>query len=141
MNTRATTTEVHSEFTQQQKRDVLDDDRKARERPATFKDFASAFANETRGGRFAKSSTDQTVTPLPSGPWSAQPGPGDEPPLGMDVNAVPDLGFPLNKQTSVAQAPASPLAVETATDERGGATGPERSSSSLSEKSTQETGQ
>jgi hypothetical protein len=89
----------------------------------TFRSFADAFANETRGGRYGKSGTDQTVQPLPSGPWSAQPGPGDEPPLGFDVNAVPDLGFPLNKQ-SVASNPASLAAVETATDRNGTASNP-----------------
>jgi hypothetical protein len=120
MNTRATSTEVYSEFTQQQKRDVMESDRKARERPATFKDFESALANEQRGGRFAKSSSDQTVTSLPSGPWSAQPGPGDEPPLGYDINAVPDLGF-RNEQKSGAPV-SSPV---DATDDRGGTAPPD----------------
>jgi hypothetical protein len=127
-----TSTELQSPLTQDEKRREMEQDRKARKQqgPTTFKDFASAFANETRGGRYAKSDAAPLIKPLTSGPWSPQPTPGDEPPLGYDINAVPDLGFP----KSVAPTPASPLAaVETATDERGGATEPQRPSSSLSE--------
>jgi hypothetical protein len=116
-----TSTEVQSPLTQDEKREVLKNDRRVREM-TTFRSFADAFANETRGGRFAKSDTGPTIKPLPpNSPWASNPVP-DEPPLGFDVNAVPDLGFPLNKQTSVVPTPAIPLAaVETATDERGGA--------------------
>ena len=108
-----TTSEVYSDLTQEEKRHEMEQDRKAR---TTFKDFASAFANEGRGGRFAKSSDDQAIKPLPpNSPWSgAQPSPGDELPLGYDINAVPDLGFP----KSVAPTP-DPLAVETATERSG----------------------
>jgi hypothetical protein len=121
-----TTSEVYSDLTQEEKRHEMEQDRKAR---TTFKDFASAFANEGRGGRFAKSSDDQAIKPLPpNSPWSgAQPSPGDELPLGYDINAVPDLGFP----KSVAPTP-DPLAVETATDERGGAVIPPDSAPSPS---------
>jgi hypothetical protein len=110
-------------ITQDDKRRVLASDRLAREQgSATYKDFASAFANENRGGRFAKSDTGPTVKALPAAsPWSgAQAGPGTEEPLGYDINAVPDLGFPLNKQ-SVAQAPSvSPSdVIETATERSG----------------------
>jgi hypothetical protein len=111
----STSTEVHSPLTQDEKREVQRQDRTAQQ--ATFKDFDSAFANETRGGRYAKSDAAPLIKPLTSGPWSPQPTPGDEPPLNFDVNAVPDLGFPLNKQS--VPAPASAPAVET-TDERGG---------------------
>ena len=102
----------NNESSQSERKEVLKNDR-----PSTFKDFT--FANETRGGRYAKSDSGPTVRPLPpSSPWASNPVPA-EPPLGYDINAVPDLGFPLNKQ-SVAQAPAdpSPSAVETASDER-----------------------
>ena len=76
-----------------------------RERSTTYKSFASAFADETKGGRYAKSDSGPTIKPLPpNSPWSSsQPQPGDEPPLGYDINAVPDLGFN-NEQKSVAQA-------------------------------------
>jgi hypothetical protein len=112
-----TSTEYHSPLTQEEKLREVKQDQKAGEQqqaPATFKDFASAFANENRGGRFGKSGTDQTIKPLPpNSPWASNPVP-DEPPLGFDINQVPDLGFPLNK--SVAEAPsASPSDVETAT--------------------------
>jgi hypothetical protein len=135
-NTTSTSIELQSPLSQAEKRALIKNDQKVREGPTTYKDFESAFANEGRGGRFAKSSDDQAIKPLPpNSPWSgAQPQPGDELPLGYDINDVPDLGFPLNKQ-SVVQAPAlTPLAaVETATDERGGAgSAPQRSSSSLS---------
>jgi hypothetical protein len=111
---------VHSDLTQEEKIQEIDKDRKARGL-STFKDFASAFANETRGGRFAKSDHTSMAKPLPpNSPWAGpNPGPGDEPPLGYDINEVPDLGYPLNKQ-SIAQAPASSPAVEPATDERRG---------------------
>jgi hypothetical protein len=107
-----TSTEIHSELTQEEKRRIMKDDRL----PTTFSEFAKTLANETKGGRYGKSDASPLIRPLPSGPWSAQPGPGDEPPLGVDINAVPDLGFPLNQQ-SVAQAPAKSPAVETATDD------------------------
>jgi hypothetical protein len=85
-------TELQSSLTQEEKRREMEQDRKVREqqqRPPTFKDFASAFANETKGGRFAKSGTGSTVQPLPSGPWSPnQPSPGDEPSLGVNINQV-----------------------------------------------------
>jgi hypothetical protein len=50
------TTEVYSPLTQQERRDVMKQDRKVREQQGqtTFKDFASAFASENSGGRFAK---------------------------------------------------------------------------------------
>ena len=102
---------------QSDRREVLQNERRAREQgPSTFRSFADAFANETRGGRFAKSSDATTIKPLPpSSPWSSsQPSPGDEPQLGYDINAVPDLGFP----KSVAPTP-DPLAVETATERSG----------------------
>jgi hypothetical protein len=121
------------ELTQDEKRSVLENDRKVREQGVTFKNFAdAAIGNEaTRsGGRFAKLDVAPVVKPLPpNSPWSSQqPRLPDEAPLGFDINAVPDLGFPLNQ--SVAQAPASsPAAVETVTDERGG---PHQPASSLS---------
>jgi hypothetical protein len=114
-----TTTEVQSPLTQAEKRREMEQDRKA----TTFRSFADAFVSENRGGRFGKSGNDQTVKPLPpESPWSgAQPAPGDELPLGYDINAVPDLGFPLNKQSATAPSAVSPCDVET-TDEQGGVT-------------------
>jgi hypothetical protein len=83
-----TSTEVQSPLTQDEKRREMEQDRKAREQPATYKDFASAFASENKGGRYGKSSASATVQPLTSGPWSPQPGPGDEPSVGIDIERV-----------------------------------------------------
>jgi hypothetical protein len=83
-----TSTEVQSPLTQDEKRRELEQDRKAREQPATYKDFTSAFANENRGGRYGKSDSTSLIKPLTSGPWSPQPGPGDEPSLGVDIERV-----------------------------------------------------
>jgi hypothetical protein len=52
----------------------------------------------------------------PSSPWSAPCPSGDEPPLNVDVNAVPDLGFHEASPTpNSGEAPTvfSPLSVET----------------------------
>jgi hypothetical protein len=87
MNTSTTSTELQSPLSQDEKRAVMKNDQKVREQ-ATFKDFASAFANEGREGRFKK--LDQPVTPLPPGsPWSGeQPSPGDEPAYGISIDKV-----------------------------------------------------
>jgi hypothetical protein len=104
-----------SELTTEEKRRVLDNDRRVRE-GSTLRDFAdSGFGNEGReSGRFARLDDKPIVKRLPpNSPWSGmQPGPGDEPALGYSVD---DLG--LQKSDAVAPAPPS---VETATDERGG---------------------
>jgi hypothetical protein len=66
-----TSIELQSPLTQAERRDLIKQDRKAREqqqRPATFKAFADAFANEARDGRYAKSDHGATIKPLPSGP-------------------------------------------------------------------------
>jgi hypothetical protein len=91
MTTPTTSTELQSPLTQQERRDVMKQDRKVREQQqgqTTFKDFASAFANEGREGRFKK--LDQPVTPLPpTSPWSGeQPSPGDEPAYGVSIDKV-----------------------------------------------------
>jgi hypothetical protein len=80
-----TTTEVQSPLTQDEKRRELENDRKVR---TTFKSFTDAFVNETRGGRYGKSDSTSLIKPLTSGPWSPQPGPGDEPSLGVDIERV-----------------------------------------------------
>jgi hypothetical protein len=86
-----TSTELHSSLSQEEKRREMDNDRKAREQgKITFKDFASAFASEGReSGRFAKINPP-TVQPLPpNSPWSsAQPTPGEEPALGVNIDQV-----------------------------------------------------
>jgi hypothetical protein len=107
---------------QSERRQVLQDDR------ATFRSFADAFANEARGGRFAKSDHASMVKPLPpTSPWAGpNPGPGDEPPLGYDINEVPDLGFPQS-------GPAPGASAVEPTDDRGGASpGPDSPASTLS---------
>jgi hypothetical protein len=87
-----TTEEVYSPLTQQEKLDVMKQDRKVKEQQqgqTTFKDFASAFTSENSGGRFAKINPP-TVQPLPpNSPWSSeQPSPGDEASLGYSVDRV-----------------------------------------------------
>jgi hypothetical protein len=102
------------ELTDEEKRRVLDNDRRVREQ-ATFKSFADAFANEGReSGRFKKLDVTPIVKRLPpSSPWSpAQPRLPDEPPLGYSVD---DLGL----QKSGASAPVPPSVVETALDRDG----------------------
>jgi hypothetical protein len=82
-----TSTELQSPLTQDEKRDLMKNDQKVREQ-ATYKDFASAFASENKGGRYGKSNASGTIQPLTSGPWSPQPGPADEPSLGVDIERV-----------------------------------------------------
>jgi hypothetical protein len=70
------------------------------------------------GGRFKKENATQVVgiptypTP-PNGPWATPDPSGPEPPLGYDINALPELG-------EVAAPATLPCAVETASPSRGG---------------------
>jgi hypothetical protein len=85
-----TATDPQPQITQEEKRRVLENDRRAREQ-ATFKSFSDAFANEGKeSGRFSKLNVAPVVHPLPpNSPWSgAQPSPGDEPAYGVDINKV-----------------------------------------------------
>jgi|SRR6516165_12040733 hypothetical protein len=105
--------------------------RRAREpaQPTTFHQFAQSNSDETSGGRFAKQegSTPQVVgadgpptcPALPSSsPWSGEDPVPDEPPLGININAMPELGqnptgLPMSQPvaTGVAEAPLGPRQV------------------------------
>lgn len=90
---------------------------------STYLDHASAEADQVSSGRFANQ-TATRVAGVPKYPrqpatshWSRDPT-GVEPPLNLDVNAVPDLGFHAAPSTNSSEADvppvfASPLAVET----------------------------
>jgi hypothetical protein len=82
-----TSTELESPLSQDEKRAVMKNDRRVREQ-TTFKSFADALANEGREGRFKK--VESPPKPLPANsPWSgANPGPGDEAPLGFNIDRV-----------------------------------------------------
>jgi hypothetical protein len=87
---------------------IPDPDRRRRAResaqPTSFHQFAQSSSDEIAGGRYAKQegSTPQVVgadgppiyPQLPSSsPWSgAAPEPGIEPPTGININAMPELG-------------------------------------------------
>jgi hypothetical protein len=78
------------EISQDEKRRVLENDRRLREQ-ATFKSFSDAFANEGKeSGRFSKLNVAPVVHLLPANsPWSGeQPSPGDEAAYGVDINKV-----------------------------------------------------
>jgi hypothetical protein len=65
---------------------------KAREPAIASTYFAQAAASaEQQDGTATVTGASTVVLPVPS--WCVDPVPA-EPPLGIDVNAVPDLGFP-----------------------------------------------
>jgi hypothetical protein len=103
--------QVQAEISDDEKREVIENDRRVREQGTSFKSFTDAFANEGKeSGRFSRLDVKPTIHKLPeSSPW-AHPDPGGiEPPLGYSVD---DLGL------QKSGAPVSP-SVE-ATDDRGG---------------------
>jgi hypothetical protein len=82
-----TSTELQSPLTQAEKRREMENDRKVRQ-ATTFKDFASAFASEGREGRFKKVESPPKPLP-PNSPWSSeQVSPGDEAPLGYNIDQI-----------------------------------------------------
>jgi hypothetical protein len=102
-----------AELSDDEKRAVIDNDRRVREQGSTFDTFAkSGVGNEGReSGRFSKLDVKPLIHKLPdSSPWSGvQPNPGDEPPLGYSID---DLG--LQKSGAPVTTPVD------ATDARGG---------------------
>ena len=77
------------EFTQREKREVLKD---------TYLSRAQADAEMSLGGRFKKQ-TETHVTGVPrypaqptNSPWSTPDPTGPEPPLGYEIDALPELG-------------------------------------------------
>lgn len=78
-------------------------------------DEASSYADHTsdeRGGRFAAKETPFSVTGIapmpkipaqpPHSPWAGPDLVGDEPPLGIDVNALEPVGTPVEIEASLA---------------------------------------
>src|SRR5262249_24164231 len=90
-------------------------------RPSTYLDHAIASANLEAQGRFRRE-TESKITGTPtyprqpsSSPWSTPDPSGPEPPLGYEIDALPELG-------GLGGAPASALA-ETATPKGSDSTG------------------
>jgi len=65
----------------------------------TFAQLAAGALGDELGGRFAIERPKPRMTafsegaPLPVADWNRDPVPA-EPPFGVDINEVPDLGFP-----------------------------------------------
>ena len=92
----------------------------------TYLSRAKATLDDEAGGRFTKQMPSTIIHKNPaaqyprlpsSSPWSAPCPSGGEPPLNVDVNAVPDLGFsaapPTTNSGEANEASASPpLAIE-----------------------------
>ena len=74
------------------------------ERPSTYLDHARAEADQL-SGRFAKQTSSRVIgvpeypRQPPTSHWAIDPVPA-EPPLNVDVNAVPDLGFNAARPTT-----------------------------------------
>jgi hypothetical protein len=84
-------TDPQPQITQEEKRRVMENDRRVREGSTTFRSFSDAFANEGKeSGRFSKLNVAPVVHPLPANsPWSGeQPQPGDEASLGININQL-----------------------------------------------------
>jgi hypothetical protein len=106
---------------------TLRNDQRVREQAqgTTFHQHAQSAANDTAGGRFAATGSHTVVgaQPLPkypaaSTPFQRDPVP-DEPPLGIDINAMPELDPSAASPVSVegtggAAAPSAPPDVEPA---------------------------
>jgi len=89
----------HNESSQSERRDVL---RNERTQHSTYFEQAAATVGAELGGRFAALARgQQTVvgtapSPYPrqhGTPWS-EPDPNQEPPLGVDINAMEPVGGP-----------------------------------------------
>jgi hypothetical protein len=99
---------------QAERREVLENDRRVREQQqaqgSTFHAHAQAQAGELSGGRFASlgASTVTGATPIPKYPAAGahQSDPvGIEPPLGIDINAMPGLENPADVSVSPSAEP------------------------------------
>jgi hypothetical protein len=86
-----TATDPHQpEISQAEKREILENDRRVRDR-TTYKSFSDALANEGKeSGRFSKLNVAPVVHPLPANsPWSSeQPSPGTESPTGYRIDQL-----------------------------------------------------
>ena len=70
-----------------------------KEKRELIKNTYLAHTHSDEGGRYAKAVPNNVIgaspisyPKLPSGPWSAQPGPGPEPPYGEDISTPPIVG-------------------------------------------------
>ena len=86
------------EFTQDEKRQVLENDRRVRERGTTYSTFAQALADEDRQGRFqtVNQTTHTATNPVypeqpANSPFHRDPVP-DEPALGFSVEDHEPVG-------------------------------------------------
>jgi hypothetical protein len=121
---------LSSQEDQQERLATLENDKLVREADArrlalegtTFHRHAQSAADETNQGRFASlgvphvvgATAGPTFPPLPaSSPWSgAQPGPGIEPVLGYDVNALETSAAPPVAEAGVPTAAAPSSSVQ-----------------------------
>lgn len=91
-----TTHNYHNDATQSERKAIVTSERN------TFLSRTEAELEEESGGRFKKNTRTTIVGVNPasvyprlpqSSPWASPCPSGNEAPLGVDVNAVPDLGF------------------------------------------------
>jgi hypothetical protein len=100
---------------QRTRRETLRNDALVRKQDQTTTYFGmNELASPTEGGRF-KTDTILTgreavpeVAPMPSGPWSTPDPVGQEPPLGLAVDAMEPVGEAFEVERSLLDAGASP---------------------------------
>jgi hypothetical protein len=90
---------TNPDITQKQKRETLENDRKIM---SNYLDHANSSVNDERGGRWAAASPTRTVIGTAPAVYPRQPetspanqaalAGSDEPPLGIDVNAIEPTG-------------------------------------------------
>jgi hypothetical protein len=99
---------VHSELSQDERRDLLQNDRDLLPK-TTLSTFAEAFADEERGGRFKTEQPTHVIgsTPIPKYPELPASSPShhdvvpDEPPLGFSVEQLEPLGTEAEIEASI----------------------------------------
>ena len=97
-----TTHNYHNHATQAERKAIVKNDSYITSERNTYLSRTEAELEEESGGRFKKKTRTTIVGVNPasvyprlpqSSPWASPCPSGVEPPLGIDVNAVPDLGF------------------------------------------------
>ena len=110
------TTHEFNNHTDQQTRRRVERDTYLSRAQTELEEAGGRFTRQTPSTIIAKNPASAYPRLPPSSPWTAPCPSGDEPPLNVDVNAVPDLGFsaaPPTTNSGEANEASPPLAIET----------------------------